>query len=324
VANRRARRRAGSHGSSSAERDFVERLARQFVSDDPRVHVGIGDDGAVLRTSMLTVAVCDPVVEGVHFTREDPLHLVGRKVVNRNLSDLAAMGAKPGFLLVSMLLPDWLDESGRSKILTGIQSAAEAAACSVVGGDVARVSGPLVLTVTALGEAPKRPLRRNGLTVGDTLHVTGPLGGSRLGRHLRFTPRIAEGRWLAEQDAASVAGAIDISDGLLVDLSRMLEASSARHEFELGAVLYSHHIPVAAAARRAATESRRGPLTHALEDGEDHELLFGLHHPLPDDGPLTGRARKEIGRVTDEPGIFLEDKFGNRRGLHVVGYQHDV
>lgn len=288
------------------------------------MHVGIGDDGAVLRTSMMTVAACDPVIEGVHFTREEPLHLVGRKAVNRNLSDLAAMGSRPSFLLVSMVLPNWMNETSRRKLLSGIQQAADNGGCSVVGGDLARVGGdaPLVVTVTALGEAPRRPLRRCGLEVGDSLHVTGPLGGSRLGRHLRFTPRIAEGIWLAE--LRQVTATIDISDSLLVDLSRMLEASSERVGVELGAELFAANLPIATAAHRAAEASRRTPLQHALEDGEDHELLFGLRKPLPVDGPLTGRSRKPIGCITETPGIILIDRSGGRRELQVAGYEHDV
>jgi thiamine-monophosphate kinase len=305
-----------------AEREFVSEISRRFATDDPRVHVGIGDDGAVLRTSMLTVAACDPVVEGVHFTREDPVQLVGRKVVNRNLSDLAAMGARPSFLLVSLLLPDWLSNAGRAKLLRGIQTAAEAASCSVVGGDVARTPGPMVVTVTALGEAPKRPLRRDGLSARDTLHVTGPLGGSRLGRHLRFTPRVAEGRWLSEQVEATAA--IDISDGLLMDLSRMLEASGEREGCPFGAELSANTIPIAAAAVKAAKQSGEDPMTHALTDGEDYELLFGLREELPEEGPLTGRSRRAIGFVTETPGIFLRDRRGRTRKLRVVGYEHDV
>jgi thiamine-monophosphate kinase len=306
-----------------AEREFVAELARRFATVDPRVHVGIGDDGAVLRTSMLTVAACDPVVEGVHFTRDDPMQLVGRKAVNRNLSDLAAMGSKPSFLLVSLLLPDWLSEADRNKLLTGIQTTAEAASCSVVGGDVAKLaSGPMVITVTALGEASRRSLRRDGLTARDTLHVTGPLGGSRLGRHLRFTPRIAEGRWLAERE--EVSAAIDISDGLLMDLSRMLEASGEREGAEFGAELNASAIPIAAAAQKAASQSGEEALQHALSDGEDHELLFGLRQELPEEGPLTGRSRRAIGFVTETPGIFLRDRRGRSQQLKVVGYQHDV
>lgn len=300
-----------------AERELTRRLAHFFATDDARVEIGIGDDGAVVRTSPRSVLVCDPVVEGVHFTRADPLSLVGRKVVNRNLSDLAAMGATPDYLLVSLLLPAWLTREGRRRLVEGIRHAAREAASAVVGGDVAATPGPLVVTVCALGTAPRRCLRRDGLRAGDRLHVTGPLGGSRLGRHLRFLPQLAAGRWLAGQPM--VHAAIDVSDGLLLDLAAMLAASGG-----LGAELDAAAIPIAPAAVRAAKASGRTPLAHALTDGEDHELLFNVRGRLGRGGPLAGAARRPLGSVRAAPGIDLIDADGRRRRLAVEGYQHDV
>lgn len=304
------------------ERELTDRLARFFDSDDPGVSIGIGDDGAVVRTSMRTVVACDPVVEDVHFTRADRLELVGRKAINRNLSDLAAMGAAPTYLLVSLLLPAWLTDRLRDELLRGIRKAAVAGACSVVGGDVATSPGGLVVTVTALGTAPRRPLRRDGLRVGDTLHITGPLGGSRLGRHLSFAPRIAEGQWLAAQ--RSVAAGIDISDGLLLDLDTVLRASSHSGSPGLGAVLDAAAIPISKAAHQLAETSGRSALSHALSDGEDHELLFGLRGPLSVEGPITARTRRPIGVVTAVPGIQLCGPDGQLEECRPEGYQHDV
>ena len=154
------------------ERRLTASLARKFDRGDKRVLIGIGDDGAVVRTTSRTVVTCDPVVEGVHFEGSTPPHLIGRKAVNRNLSDLAAMGARPTFLVVSILFPGWLDPAGRQQLFRGIRDAARSADCTVVGGDVARTEGLLVVTVTALGEAPRRPLTRAGLRVGDSVHVS--------------------------------------------------------------------------------------------------------------------------------------------------------
>ncbi|MEE2887613.1 MAG: thiamine-phosphate kinase [Planctomycetota bacterium] len=304
------------------ERELTDQLAGFFGNQDPGVAIGIGDDGAVVRTSMRTVVACDPVVEGVHFTRSDRLELVGRKAVNRNLSDLAAMGAGPTYLLVSLLQPKWLTDSQRHKLLSGIRKAAAAGACTVVGGDVSVSSGGLVVTVTALGTAPRRPLRRDGLRVGDTLHVTGPLGGSGLGRHLRFTPRIAEGQWLAEQP--SVSSGIDISDGLLLDLATVLQASSQGKITGLGAILDAAAIPVAKAAHSQGKITGQSGLHHALSDGEDHELLFGLRGPLAVEGPITGRTRRPVGVVTAVPGIRIRWPDGRVEACGTKGYQHDV
>jgi thiamine-monophosphate kinase len=223
------------------ERDFTAGLAR-FFGRGKGVRVGIGDDAAVVRNhGAESVLCCDPVVEGVHFTKSTAAHLVGRKAVNRNLSDLAAMGAVADWLLVSLVLPRGYAGRRRTQLLSGIRAAARAGGCRVVGGDVATHAGPLVVTVTAVGHATGRVLTRGGACAGDTLHVTGPLGGSLAGHHLRFRPALREGAWLAAQ--SPVHAAMDVSDGLLLDLATLLRASGG-----LGAEIEASALPVRAAA----------------------------------------------------------------------------
>ena len=300
------------------ERALTERL-RAFFPARRDVRVPIGDDAAVVDVAAGRVALCcDPVVEGVHFESGTRLELVGRKAVNRNLSDLAAMGAEADWLLLSLVVPPNTSRPAWNALLRGVRDAAGAAGAVVVGGDVATSAGPLVVTVSAVGRVPGRALRRDQLRVGDALHVTGALGGSRAGHHLRFRPALAEGRWLASQGA--VRAAIDVSDGLLLDLDTMLQASGG-----LGAELDAAAIPVRGAARRAAHGDAGAALQRALCDGEDHCLLFGVRrgHELAAGGPLTARARRPIGRVTREPGITLV-RGGSRESLSVTGYQHEV
>jgi len=302
----------------AAERALTERLAR-FFPQGPRTLVGIGDDAAVLdgRHRRL-VACCDPVVAGVHFTPAAPPALVGRKAVNRNLSDLAAMGAVPDWLLVSLVLPHRLPRARLDALLRGVRAAAAAAGAAVVGGDVATHDGPLVVTVTALGHLPGRALTRAGARAGDTIHVTGPLGGALAGHHLRFRPALREGVWLARQRA--VHAAIDVSDGLALDLATLL-----RHSGGLGAELDAAAVPIRAAARRLAGGDRRRALGRAFGDGEDHVLLWtqAAGAALAPGGPLTARARRAIGRVAAEPGLWL--RHGDRRTrLAAAGYEHDV
>jgi thiamine-monophosphate kinase len=303
-----------------AEIELTERLARLFGADGRGVVVGIGDDAAVVRTGPRTVLTTDPVVAGVHFEPDTPLRLVGQKAVNRNLSDLAAMGATADYLLVSVLLPAKMSPRQRQSLFLGIRTAARRGSCQVVGGDVAVTPGPLVVTVTAVGRAPARPLTRSGLRPGHHLHVTGSLGGAATGHHLRFRPRLREGRWLAGQRAVSAA--IDISDGLLLDLWRMLRASGGL----VGAVLEARAIPVRWAARELSRRSGRSALEHALGDGEDHELLFGVRPGgrLGVGGPLTQRARRPIGEVTAKPGLFLRTADGGLERRRPEGYEHDV
>ena len=300
------------------ERAFTAALQR-FFGSGPGVVVGIGDDAAVVRQrAKNTVLCCDPVVEGVHFLRSDPLPAVGRKVVNRNLSDLAAMGAAPDWLLVSLVLPRDFTASMRTALCTGIRAAARAAECRVIGGDTAVHEGPLVVTVTAVGHLPGRALRRSGARAGDTLHVTGPLGGSRLGHHLRFRPALREGVWLARQPA--VHAAMDVSDGLLLDLATLLAASGG-----LGVELFAEAIPVTAAAKRRAGGDRERALQAALGDGEDHELLWTqAPRALPPGGPLPAKYRRPIGRVLAEPGLWLVHGDGRRTPLPPLGYRHEL
>jgi thiamine-monophosphate kinase len=300
-----------------AERELTERLAKLFGGAGQGVACGIGDDAAVVRTSARTVLACDPVVEGVHFEPQTPLRLVGRKAVNRNLSDLAAMGAEPDYLLVSVLLPAGIGARRRLGLFAGIQAAARAGPCRVGGGDVARSPGPLVVTVSAVGRAPARLLTRRGLRPGQRLHVTGTLGGAAAGHHLRFRPRLREGRWLARQQGVSAA--IDVSDGLLLDLWTMLRASGG-----LGAVLDAGAIPIRPAARQQARRSGHTPLHHALTDGEDHELLFGVRARarLAAGGPLTQRARRPIGEVVGRRGLFVRDRHGQLERWPAEGFEH--
>lgn len=301
----------------ASERELTARLATFFPSHRD-VQIGIGDDAAVIRQRHERVVLCcDPVIDGVHFDNAANRSLVGKKAVNRNLSDLAAMGAVADWLLVSLVLPAKTSRPNLDAMLRGIRSAAAAADCCVVGGDVATSPGPMVITVSAYGHLPGRALTRSGAKPGNTLHVTGPLGGSIHGHHLRFRPAITEGVWLAEQ--RSVTAALDISDGLLLDLQTMLTASS-QHGAALGAELDASRIPI----RRAAHQFGDGEaLQHALGDGEDHVLLWAQRakHELPGGGPLTNRARQAIGRVVREPGLWLLQD-GVRRRLPESGYQH--
>jgi thiamine-monophosphate kinase len=300
-----------------SERAFTAGLAR-FFGGAPGLATGIGDDAAVVgNRGRHSVVCCDPVVEGVHFTAADPLALVGQKAVNRNLSDLAAMGAKADWLLVSLLLPRGLPAAQRRQLLVGVRRAARRGGCTVVGGDVASTPGPLVVTVTAIGHLPGRALLRSGARVGDTLHTTGLLGGAMAGHHLRFRPALQEGQWLATQPA--VTAAIDLSDGLLLDLATLLQASGVA-----GAELDAAALPIRPCARQRCRAAGQAVLPTALGEGEDYCLLWTQRagRALAAGGPLTNRARRPIGRLRDRPGLWLVHAGGQRERLAVQGYDH--
>jgi thiamine-monophosphate kinase len=309
------RRRRGSGGD---ERAFTAGLAR-FFGGGAEIPVGIGDDAAVVcNRGSTSVVCCDPVVEGVHFAAGTPLALVGRKAVNRNLADLAAMGAVPDWLLVSLVLPRGLGGAQRTALLRGVRAAARAAGAAVVGGDVATSRGPLTVTVTAIGHLRQRALLRSGARAGDTIHVTGALGGSLAGHHLRFRPPLREGEWLARQRA--VHAAIDVSDGLLLDLATLLAASGG-----LGAEIDAAAVPIARAARRRARGDAAAALRAALGDGEDHVLLWtqAAGTRLARGGPLPAAALAPLGRVLATPGLWLLEN-GRRRRVAALGYRHEL
>jgi thiamine-monophosphate kinase len=302
--------------TTPSERLFTAGLAKFFPAGRD-VLVGIGDDAAVVRPRHKPLVLCcDPVVAGVHFEPDADLRQVGHKAVQRNLADLAAMGATGAYCLLSVILPRGMSAADRLRLFRGVRAAATREGCSVVGGDVAVGDGPLVVTVTAVGYCLGRPLQRSGAKVGDLLCVSGPLGGSIAGHHLRFRAPLREGQWLARQQG--VHAAMDVSDGLLIDLQTMLAASGCP-----GAEIHTDAVPIRAAARRLAGGRPSEALRRALVDGEDHVLLWAQSdRPLASGGPLTARARRPIGRILATPGLWLVHRDGRRERLQPDGYQH--
>jgi thiamine-monophosphate kinase len=196
---------------------------------------------------------------------------------------------------------------------------AESFGVTLAGGDTNAWDGPLVVTVTLLGETtPRGAVRRSGARPGDTVLVTGPLGGSLLGRHLHPRPRVAEA--LAMAEAASIHALIDISDGLASDLSHILEESG-----HLGATLDAASIPVHDDARESGRLDGRAALVHALVDGEDFELCLALS---PDEAnrlladPPGGMALFRVGTIDAEPGLRLRQADGSIVALRAKGFDH--
>jgi thiamine-monophosphate kinase len=312
------------------ERDLVRWLVNTLPSHR-RLLVGPGDDAAIVHLGEESdlVATTDMLMDGVDFElgRHEP-ERVGRKALAVNLSDLAAMAAQPVAALVSVALPRQGGQLLAKRLYEGLLPLAAQFDCPLAGGDTNSWDGPLVISVTALGEVPhERRWRRSGARPGDCIVVTGQFGGSRAGKQFGFTPRVREALWLAEH--ATVHAAIDVSDGLSLDLSRVCEASGC------GATLDLTAIPVAQAAHAlAAVEaSSRGPagplstgaVDHALADGEDFELILAVPPEVaaalvaaqPLGTPLTN-----IGTFGDEPGLWALDAAGQRQPLAVRGYEH--
>jgi thiamine-monophosphate kinase len=235
-----------------------------------------------------------------------------------NLSDIAAMAGRPVAALASVGLPRRGGRALAEELYQGMREMADAFATPIVGGDTNSWDGPLVINVTLLGEATERGVvRRNGARPGDWLMVTGPLGGSILGKHLDFTPRVREALRLHE--AAPLHAMIDVSDGLAADVFHLCEESGC------GAVLFAEAIPITDAAR--GMNDGRSALEHALGDGEDFELAFAVAteegRKLVETQPVPGVTLTRIGEFVVEKGLWIEEN-GRRRGLPPNGYVHRV
>jgi thiamine-monophosphate kinase len=309
------------------EFDFIDWLRRRTPAAD-RVLIGPGDDTAALTWPAGTACLVttDMLLEGSCFVLEGGSvqvegippaapRRIGRKAMAVNLSDIAAMAGHPVAAVVSVGLPRKGGRKLAEELYLGLREAADDFNTAIAGGDTNSWDGPLVISVTLFGEpGPRGPVRRSGARVGDLLLVTGPLGGSILGKHLDFTPRIREA--LALSAAAPLHAMIDVSDGLAADVGKLCGESRC------GAVLWSEAIPVSAAAK--ALSDGKSPLEHALGDGEDFELVFAVPpvegRDLVARQPIPGITLAAIGECVSE-GLWLEEA-GRRRPLAPAGYVH--
>ena len=284
-----------------------ELIARHFTRAAPAggaVVLGVGDDCALLQPTpghQLAIS-SDMLVEGRHFFAGAEPEALGHKALAVNLSDLAAMGARPLGFTLALALPA-ADEAWLAPFARGLFALADAHACPLVGGDTTR--GPLTLSLTVFGEVlPGRALRRAGARAGDELWISGRTGEARLALALRRgepwargelaavqdrmdrpTPRVALGQALAATDG--VHAALDVSDGLLADLGHVLKASGVGAEIDIAA------LPVAPALQALDETSRRDC---QLAGGDDYELLFTADARAHAAVLAAGAARAPAGR----------------------------
>lgn len=265
-------------------------IARYFAPLAGAGADALRDDAATLTPSPGhdLVLTADAIVAGVHYFPEDPPASIARKALGVNLSDLAAKGALPrGFLLTLALPPDWT-EAWLEGLADGLREASEAFGCPLLGGDTVRAAGPALLGITALGEVPAgRMVRRPTAQAGDRICVTGTIGDAALGLALRLTPEAPWAAALTEAERAHLldrylhprprlalapalrrfaSAAMDVSDGLVGDLAKMLRGAGRGAGVSLAAIPLS---PAAASAVAAAP----GLLDTALTGGDDYEIL---------------------------------------------------
>ncbi|RYF76467.1 MAG: thiamine-phosphate kinase [Comamonadaceae bacterium] len=314
-------------------------IRRYFSRAAERSPLGIGDDCALLAPSsgMQLAVSCDMLVEGRHFlSTVDPARL-GHKALAVNLSDLAAMGARPLAFTLALSLPS-ADEAWLAGFSRGLFALAERHACELVGGDTTR--GPLNLCITVFGEVPAgAALLRSGARPGDDVWVSGTLGDARLALEVfRGTLTLPADRFEAarrrmEQPEARVAlgmalrglasAAVDLSDGLAGDLGHILAASG------VGATLDADAAAGCIGSTRDGFDAgldltqRR---TFALAGGDDYELAFTAPTDRREAVLAAGRASAtpvtRIGRIEPERGLRLTDAAGARLDLRIAGFDH--
>src|ERR1039457_7399860 len=301
--------KSGKKGGGELE--FIERLRKRvFPSVAGCIALGIGEDCAIFRARGGTedlLITTDMLIEDTHFRRETHrAEDVGWKALARALSDLAAMGGEPRFCLLSLALPPWADKRWVDGFYRGFLRLAGRSGAPLIGGDLARAEKAMC-DVVVCGAAPRgRALRRDGARVGDAIYVSGALGGSAMGlakggrawkRHARPEPRLALGRYLREELRATAA--MDLSDGLSIDLRRMCEASGLKAEIGIPPV-YAGATP-----------------EQALHGGEDYELLFTMPARVEVPMEFEGVRLTRIGVMRRGAGVEM-----NGAPLAALGWDH--
>lgn len=332
--------------STIHEFDLIRALHRRHGRQSPSIVQGIGDDAAVIasQADQWTVLTTDLLTEGVHFDlKTATLADIGFRASAANLSDIAAMGATPQYLLVSLAIPRTGVSRHVHQLYRGMMAACRPHHVQLIGGDTSASGSGWFLSLTLVGTAPPRKaLFRSGARIGDNLYVTGTIGDSLaglrllnepprattlsarrrkflIGRHLRPTARIAEGQWLSSQCFAT--SAIDLSDGLSGDLRHICENSHVGAELDLGA------IPLSPACRAYAAARKLDPVDLALTGGEDYELLFTVspqqRRRLEQSAIEQGFSITCIGTIRNYRfGMQALTPHGTRHRLAMTSYEH--
>jgi len=292
--------RTGKRLTDIGEDGLIRMLTSGLVAGGRVLH-GPGDDCAVLASAdpgRVCLFKTDCVVEGVHYTPDTAPSLVGRKAIARGVSDIAAMAGRPESAVVTLVFPADRSTAYVRHLYAGLRRAATLWGIDIVGGETSSLpagASGAVVSVALLGSAAEgRYILRSGARPGDVVMVTGRLGGSIRGHHLKFEPRLEEAAWLAEHFPPTAM--MDLSDGLAKDLPRMAEAGGVGFKID----------PEAIPRKRGCS------LEQALGDGEDYELLFTC--PAADAGALSAAWEKskfsglqitKIGNITRGKAIHL-------------------
>lgn len=307
------------------------RKINRFLGKPPKdVLIGIGDDAAVVRSpGQKLVLTVDSQIEGTHFIRKySKPEDIGHKALAVNLSDMAAMGGTPRYALVSLGLTSKLTDAFVLSVYRGLNKLARQHGVAIIGGNIARTSGPFFLDVTLVGTVKRKAVLRSGARKSDLIAVTGDLGAAAAGlaclkrgkrnpvtqRHTRPEPKVAIGKRLGE--SGLITSMIDISDGLASELHHLSEHS------KVGFRILADQIPIHRNTQLAGKQAGKDPLKWALYGGEDYELLFTFAPKYATDIRKVGVPYTVIGTVT---GTRVEIVQGEKsRPLPKRGWDHFV
>ncbi len=325
----------------SKEDQLIAKYFRPLAKDPGAL--GLLDDAAKITppAGHDLVVTADMAVAGVHFFADDPADSIAKKALRVNLSDLAAKGAEPLGALLSVSLPENTGEDWLAKFARGLGDDSKTYECPLLGGDTTRTPALLTVSITAIGAVPTgKMVKRSGAKAGDLIVVSGTIGDAALGLKLRRDPVNAAfaslppaqrghllDRYLLprprlpliDQLRRHAHAALDISDGLAGDVSKMASVSGVR------AVIESKRVPLSDAAR-AALEKEPKLLTTILTGGDDYEIAFAIAEDSLK--PLQAAAKEEgiditmIGRMDAGEGIEVRDFQGAPLELPSLSFSH--
>ena len=317
------------------EFDLIAELFAPLTDGDDRA-LGLLDDAAVIpqKTGIETVVSTDTLVAGVHFLMIEAADIIARRLLRVNLSDIAAMGAKPSGYFLNLSLPADIGNDWLAEFVSGLAADQQQFGFSLLGGDTTRTPGPLVLSVNMFGEVPAgQAIRRSSAKANDLIFVSGTIGDAGLGlarlrddgagaedplvqRYQLPEPRVSLGSALR-----GIAGAMaDVSDGLLADLGHICKASA------LGATLEAMAVPLSDAAR-TVTGTDDVDILKLLTSGDDYELVFTVPPGRIDDAreasAATGTQITKIGRMVGTPAaVTVQTSDGRDITPEKTGYRH--
>ncbi len=322
---------------TSAEDKLIARYFAPLATDPGAL--GLSDDAAFVKPppGCDLVMTADAIVGGVHFFNDDPAQTIAAKAMRVNLSDLAAKGARPLGFLVSLALPQGIDEKWLAAFASGLREDAATYKCPLFGGDTVRTPGPLMVSVSMFGSVPEgRMVCRAGARPGDRVFVTGSIGDAALGLSLRngATWQLSDAqrahlaaRYLSPQPRNALAetvlhyasAAMDVSDGLVGDLAKLLRVSGVSADIEAA------RVPLSDAAR-AVIAADSAALAIALTGGDDYEILCAVPPKNIDRFRVAAMAAKvavtEIGTIGDGKGARFHDAQGNVLAFERSSFSH--